>query len=287
MTPGRDIPLGKVTNIKPYAEGPFKFIVNEIIDYIWSRPVNYTLTVASSLGTDGCQALIARNQSDVVLGLVDFPINEEYEKVNPVITFMEEPLVIIQAYNRTRHNEKLADIVKQSLDSFSISLWMSIVCFVLVMGIMFGIREKLLENDYKMGGNEDDEEDSYPPIFYAFVCFIQHDSMDFSDFTRRILTLVLSVASFIIITGYFCNLMATDMVVVDKPDVMSSYDDILERPEVTVLFLKQLSDYEHFRDADKDSKEYKLWKVMTTERSNESETLFDAQGIWYNWDQNS
>src|ERR1700733_494121 len=48
---------------------------------------------------------------------------------------------------------------------------------------------------------------------------------------------------------------------------------------VTSLFIKQLSEYEHFRDADKDSKEYKLWKVMTTERNTENETMIDPQGI--------
>ena len=71
--------------------------------------------------------------------------------------------------------------------------------------------------------------------------------------------------------------MATDMVLVDKPNVMNTYDDILARPGVTALFIKQLSEYEHFRNSDKDSKEYKLWKVMTTERSTENDILLDPQ----------
>ena len=269
------IPLNQVTNIRPYFEGPFSSAPNMIIDYIWPGPVNYTLTVANTMGTDGCQGLIARNESDFLFGSVDFPIKEEYEKVNPVMTFSEEPLVIVQAYNRTHQSRRLADIVDKSFTSFSISLWVLIICFVLVMGFIFRIRQKVLQN--KMDMNEDDEEDSYPSFFYAFVCFIQHDTKDFPDFTRRMVTLVLSVASFMIITGYFCNLMATDMVVVEKPDVMNSYDDILDRLGVTIFFVKQTADYEHFRDADKDSKQYKFWRIMTTERSTEPETLLDPQ----------
>ena len=270
----RGIPIGKVTNVIPRFEGAISPVVNHVIDHIWPRePVNYTLRVGDSLGTDGCQGFIAKNQSDLMLGPVDFPVKEEYEKVNPIVTLMEEPLVILQAYNKTRHNEQLADVVKQSFQSFTVSLWMAIFCFVLVMGTMFVIRREVLQN--QMDGEEEDG----PSFFYAFVCFVQQDSKDFFDITRNILTLILSVASFVFITGYFCNLMATDMVVVDKPDVMNTYEDILDRAGVNVVFFQQLADYEHFRDADKDSVEYKLWKVMTTERSNEFKTLLRHEAI--------
>ena len=270
----RDIPVGKVINIVPHFEGAISPVVNHVIDHTWSRqPINYTLMVADSLGTDGCQGFIARNQSDLMLGPVDFPVKEEYEKVNPIVTLMEEPLVILQAYNKTRHNEQLADVVKQSFQSFTVSLWMAIFCFVLVMGTMFVIRREVLQN--QMDGEEEDG----PSFFYAFVCFVQQDSKDFFDITRNILTLILSVASFVFITGYFCNLMATDMVVVDKPDVMNTYKDILDRVGVTAVFFQQLADYEHFRDANKDSIEYMLWKVMTTERSNEFQTILRHTAI--------
>ena len=158
------------------------------------------------------------------------------------------------------------------------------------MGIFLKIREKVLYDegpeldctmrcDWWLEIKKPWEQDTSYPFFESFSSFIQHDSSDFSDATRRIITLIISVSSFVIITGYFCNLMATDMVVVDKPDVMNTYDDILARPAVTILFVKQFTDYEHFRDADKDSKEYKLWKVMTTERSTEDKVFLDPQGV--------
>ena len=270
ITLREDIPIDKVTNIKPYFEGAQSSVVNVAVNPFWHRSINYTISIASSFGADGCQGMIARNQSDASIAVVDFPTNEDYEKVNPVVTLIEEPLAILQAYNRT-HQKKLADIVGQSLQSFSMSLWISIVCFILFMAIFLRIRHSVLHDP-------GEEEDTSYPFFESFSCFIQHDSNDFSDATRRIVTLIISVSSFIIITGYFCNVMATDMVVVDKPDVMNTYDDILDRPEVTRVFCKPLSDYEHFRDADKDSKEYKLWKVMTTERSTEDDILIDPQG---------
>ena len=146
LTLGEDIPVDKVTNTKPYFEGGGGFIMNLAVDIIWSRPINYTMSIASSFGTDGCVGMIAKNESDVSFAIVDFPVNEDYEKVNPVVTLMEEPLVIIQAYNRTNHRPQLADIVEQSIKSFSISLWMSIVCFVLFMAMFLKIRQKVLHD---------------------------------------------------------------------------------------------------------------------------------------------
>ena len=280
-----DISIGKVNDIKPYLEGILGSTFNLLVDVIWSQPINYTISIASSFGTDGCQGMIAKNQSDVSIALVDFPVNEDYEKVNPIVRFMEEPLFILQAYNRT-HRRQLADIVKQSFQAFSISLWMSIVCFVLFMGIFLKIREKVLHDsepslqmrrDWRLKGRKPWKQNISYPFFESFSFFIQHDSNDFSDATRRVITLIISISSFVIITGYFCNLMATDMVVVDKPDVMNTYDDILSRPGVITLFGKQVSEYEHFRDADKVSKEYKLWKVMTTERSTEDDILVNPE----------
>ena len=290
VTLREDIRVDKVNYIKPYFEGAFGSPFNLLINAIWSGSINYTISIASSFGTDGCVGMIAKNQSDVSIAIVDFPVNEDYEKVNPIVTLMEEPLAIMQAYNRTHRRQKLADIVGQSIKSFSISLWMSIVCFVLFMGIFLKIREKVLHDeepkldskmrrDLWLGRRKPWKQDTSYPFFESFSFFIQHDSNDFSDATRRIIRLIISVSSFVIITGYFCNLLATDMVLVDKPNVMNTYDDILARPGVTAMFIKQVSDYEHFRDGEKDSKEYKLWKVMTTERSTEHQILIDPQGV--------
>ena len=105
MTLGEDIPIDKVTNITPYFEGAASLVTNLVVDIAWSGPINYTISIASSFGSDGCVGMIARNQSDVSFALVDFPVNKDYEKVNPVVTLMEEPLTILQAYNRTHQRE--------------------------------------------------------------------------------------------------------------------------------------------------------------------------------------
>ena len=79
-----------------------------------------------------------------------------------------------------------------------------------------------MRRDWWLGRRKPWEQDTSYPFFESFSCFIQQDSNDFSDATRRIITVIISILSFVIIKGYFCSLMATDMVIVDKPDVMNS-----------------------------------------------------------------
>ena len=100
MTLRKDIPVDEITNINPYFEGAMDPVMNLAVDIAWYRPVNYTILIASSFGSDGCQGMIAKNQSDASLAIVDFPVNEDYEKVNPVATLVEEPLFTETAVGR-------------------------------------------------------------------------------------------------------------------------------------------------------------------------------------------
>ena len=269
--PKKMIPINEVTNLELAFDGSFGFLFNFITKAMWYPNMNYTLTVTDSFGNDGCEGSISRNETDVVIGIVDFPIKHDYHKVNPVITLYDEPLVIIQAYNRSNQEQKLADLFKTSLASFSPSLWMSIAFFVFVMGIMLSMRQLLLKKELK-------NDDLRHPYFEAVCCFVQQDQKDYPDSYRRILTLVTSVASFILIIGYFCSLMSTDMFIVEKPVVINNYDEILAKPGLITYFMKVMADHEHFRDADKGSIEHKLWTVMTTERSTESHLVVDPKG---------
>ena len=61
---GEDVPADKETNTKPYFEGFGGSVANVAVNIIWSKPINYTISVANSFGTDGCVGMIARNQSD-------------------------------------------------------------------------------------------------------------------------------------------------------------------------------------------------------------------------------
>ena len=55
------------------------------------------------------------------MSIIDYPVDEDYKKVNPFVTLFEEPLVIFQGYNRTT-KDSVTDLFGQSTTSFSLSL---------------------------------------------------------------------------------------------------------------------------------------------------------------------
>ena len=290
ITLNQDIPVGKVTNIRPSFEGGLGFIGDFLVDTFWFTNFNYTVTEATSFGIGGCQTLIVHNESDVAVALVEVPVNEDYDKVHPMFGIFHEPLVIIQGYNRTSRNANFADILRQSIMAFSVRLWIALAVVLLFFGLLFKVRQfthlwqpqiYLINGrlPWKSKPNRRKKQNTSDPFFQVLSLFMHCEATDYSDAYRRIMALIVSIMSFILITGYFCNLMSTDMVIVEKPKVLESYQDIIDKKTVIALFAKTLTDYEYFRNAREGSIEKRLWNIMTKERSTEEGILFDPQGI--------
>ena len=132
---------GEVFNTKPRFGGGFASIGNFIIDmaYAFKSGLNYSLVEQNEFGSKdqetgeftGCFGSLVRNESDFTLMVVDYP-TKDYEKINPYLVLMEEPLTIVQGYNRTVHGD-WSDILTSSFSAFDAHLWILILfaCFTL------------------------------------------------------------------------------------------------------------------------------------------------------------
>ena len=140
MVLDENIPIGKVTNIKLHFSGSFAFAINPIIDIVYKN-WNYTVVVASTFGKGGCQTSMANNETDFGAVVVDYPVDEDFEKIDPVVILFEEPLVIVQGYNKTKQNFNVADIFKVSMTSFPLSIWLVLALLFLVLGLLFKFRQ--------------------------------------------------------------------------------------------------------------------------------------------------
>ena len=277
MVLDENIPIEKVTNIKPYFTGSFDFVPNFIIEVIYKN-WNYTVVIASTFGKGGCQTSMANNETDFGAVVVDYPVDEDFEKVDPVITLFEEPLVIVQGYNKTKPNFNVADILQVSMTSFPLSIWLVLVFMFLVLGLLFKVRQYTHHWQpptlFRIGGlmtwknTAEKDENVSDPFFQVWCLIMQTESKDYNDWYRKILSISLTFGSFIVITCYFCSLISTERIVVGKPVLLESYEDIIDKKTVVPVWSASLTDYEHFRDAPEGSREQNLWTIMTTQRAN-------------------
>ena len=277
MVLDENIPIGKVTNMKPHFSGSFVFAINPIIDIVYKN-WNYTVAIASTFGKGGCQTSMANNETDFGVAVVDFPVDEDFEKIDPVVILFEEPLVIVQGYNKTKPNFNVADVFEVSITSFPVRIWLVLALLFLVLGLLFKFRQYThywqppilfrIGELMKWKNTAKKDENASDPFFQVWCLIMQTETKDYNDWYRKILSLSLTIGSFIVITCYFCSLISTERIVVGKPTLLESYEDIIDKKTVVPVWSASLTDYEHFRDAPEGSREQNLWTIMTTQRAN-------------------
>ena len=254
--------------------------------YFIDKNLTVSLHVKNSFGSgdDGCLASISKNESDFAVALYDYPYDQDYEKVYPLSILYEEPVVIFQGYNTTSRIN-FVDIFRKTLQSFSLSLWLlllnTLIVISLIMKIGYNYRKKLdLRCKHplttRLSRFTQHKKENHYPFYETFSLFMGQNGSEFNTLFGQIISLIISLASFVLIFGYICNLMATDMVVVDKPITLNTYEDVINRPGMIPLFFRELTDYQHFKNGMPGSVERRLWDVSTKERASESRVLIVA-----------
>ena len=99
----------------------------------------------------------------------------------------------------------------------------------------------------------------YSAIYETFSHMMGQDITDFNDRPGKIISIVMTVGFFLIIAFYF-NCMSTDLVVVDKPQVINNYRDIMRRKNMTVGFFAITYDINEFKDAEAGSIQHEFWQ---------------------------
>ena len=270
---------GSVYEGRPRFKGPVAAVAETTLTMIFpSKVSNYSVRLEKNVGDfneltglyDGCLGSVQNNESDAIMVPVAFP-TQDFERINPVQIVSQEGLTIIQAYKPTT-GTGYADTLKAALPAFTPGLWMLMFFTLIVFMILFKLKVSL-RNSLKKVMRRKRRAKKDDSTYEVLSLFIQQDSFDYRDRTRRYLSVLITVMSFILINNYFCNLMSTEQVVVPKPIVLESYMDFLTRNEMIPMFYLQLDDHEYFKSGNDDMKLW--WKTMVSRTKNESELFAD------------
>ena len=283
----KNIEEGKVYGCdhKPEFEGFLKNILKSSYDFLrFSRCYNYSFVFEEDFGIKdeetgqltGCYGSLYRNESDLSILALDDPYYD-YDKVNPFQVLMEYPLTIGQVYNASDTFLKV-DIFKEGINSFSINIWTLIMMTLFYFSFLFFNIDYFIEK--KKTKNKRRNRKSFLEIFnskfkslfkYIYYCFmhlLNSNFMEFNHFIQNYLCLLLIIFGFLI-TNYFRNLMATEMVVVPRPLIHESYSDLIQR-NILPYFSRQLSEYVHFKNAVNSSDMKILWEKSILKVGNAS-----------------
>ena len=257
---------GQIRDEAPKMRGSWDYL----LDSSWSSLVkslktNISVVVENEIGTrkkdgtlTGCYRSIRDNQSDISLVLTDYP-TVDYDKVDPYQPVMEYSLKIMSGYySEPKANVSFNDFILTSIKSFDRQTWFAVMVMVFAFFGLWMTKRALFPDNEDVSLRKTIAE----TLWDTLLLFISQESTDYYKFLDRFLSILMTLSFFLLSNIYF-GLMSTDLVTVKKPTVINSYQDIMNRPNMTVIFVKQLCDTKEFENAyegQEDSIQAKFWE---------------------------
>lgn len=227
------------------------------------RGLNYSLRYESSIGIlqghdsleySGCIGSLQRNETDILLTPLwyDVPVRGPGLKQGVVDGF--ERVGILSAYNRTRLDSGTRTHVLDMVYGFSPGLWLLTLVTLAVLSLLLqtSLRTRRIRK-YR----------SKKTMFALIASLLkQHSSsVPLIPSIGCIRTFYFLMTLFGFLIGfYLTSLIKTEMVVVQPPVTVESYDEIIEsgrRPSWVSL----LTDVNQFKEAKGGTKEAKIWDM--------------------------
>ena len=256
---------GQIRNEFPKTKGPWSYLFDTTISPLsksWKG--NFSLQVEQEFGMKkkdgtltGCYRKIRDNESDFSLVLHDFP-TIDYDKVDPYQVVAELFLKILSSYqSKTEANVSFNDFLLTSMKSFDTGTWFAVLTMVSAFFGLWMTKRALFPDNNHVSLRKR----IFETLWDTLLLFISQESTDYSKFLDRFLSIVMTISFFFLTTIYF-GLMSTDLISVTKPAVINSYQDIMNRPNITPIFAETNSETQEFEDAyfdQDDSIQAKFW----------------------------
>lgn len=248
---GFDPDEGQVIHRPLHWKGPLKVILNPIAELFFFPQFNYTVIRERIIGKQdsngnfsGCNGQLQRNQADAGLYTYYYPSFEPTIDVSHIIS--EQKLSIFSLYNKTTACNSMEII--NSFTNFSWEVYVILVLACWFMACMIRRTSRRIRRQ------------SYRTFDIALAHMSKELTFDIRKTFPRIISLNLSWLLFFIMTGFIC-LIKTDIVVVDKPSLIETYDDILNNlGRLTPQFSYFIDEFWDFKHGRPESKERQIWE---------------------------
>lgn len=234
-----------------------------------------------------CLLYLQANKSDVVLSTVHFPINIENVKEGPVIGDYN---TVMTTYYNSSVSEQSVSII-DTFNSFAVGVWVVIIALCSLIGILMVV-SSIIKSSNNMRRNRtchlfpnnarrsqrrviqarkkhrkqmiiDYMLDTFEIIWTSLICkdeSLTHFNTRKNDALSRSLLRIILCFYMFWTTFYFTSMVRTELVTVEKPKTINSYQDVLDDKNRCPIWMSSMTDHHQFRNAPQDSMEWKIWQ---------------------------
>lgn len=198
--------------------------------------------MSSKISSKNSFNIFLSQEIDIVTVPVYYPLMDSDDKFCYTAALHDDTMTLCSGYhiNEESHEGKLFTMFTTVPYGLWVGYFLSFLLFIALS--IYGTR-KLKR--------------SYPSIWTMTSAFMEQYYFPSGSRFTSFISFVVSISVFIMMT-YAKNSMRTDLVTIDKPIVITTYDEIIDRG-VKVAFAKVVPEWEQFHNAPTGSKEHALF----------------------------
>ena len=245
----------------PKYTGPLSRALNLFMDLNFGNDkLNYTLAMKSSVGNynatsgyydeDSCLYSMQTNQSDLGLSLLWHPVQGKNLKSQPF--YMGDIVKMISRYEVSTQTYD-SDAMSIFAYVFTPGVWLTVIVSYFIFWLII---KMFVYMENKMNVGEGTRDDS---LYEVLTHIFQVETVDYRLLGMQLISFFASVLSFVVIVHFTCSIK-TDIVVVQEPDMINSYDDLLTKPNIRLIFPTLSDTLSKFESADPQSKERRAFE---------------------------
>ena len=288
-------------------KGFFAPMYGFLVDNLGRFFPNVTVMSSNKLGDmdsktmmfDGCLGRLQRNESDVMIQVVPFPAlgNGLIHSKTGIAT----KIVMWSMYNSTAVPSETD--VMDAFKSFSRPLWLLIILTAAVLTVvvfktfqskfLFLPRSKV--TDKRSTLKQRTRRCMHQALTIATANVLkQHTSYRFRGklLPGKVILFMFAVFA-LFITMYFSSMIKTEMVVQKRPETISTYEELLAKPNINPFWSKAQNAHWEFMNANKNTAEGRIWERARriglnscfVEKGDEMERLYGLLGrqeaVWF------
>ena len=203
--------------------------------------------------SDECLHSLQRNESDVIFTSYSMPVLLKNITTGPVA--WETKVGFVSTYEFEDHNNRPG--ILRTFHSFSLEVCCLIFLCLLTMFILVIIASVLKKRRVARKKRVD----RAAGLIFSYFVKQFHSWPGRMSCSKRILNCCLLMFSFSVTFSYI-SMIKTEMVTVKTPQIIASYQDILDDPDVELFMDHILDEHRLFRTASRGSLRNKIWNRM-------------------------
>ena len=186
----------------------------------------------------------------------------EFDSVDYSTPIYTDTLEIMCGYNYTERiqNLDLLDAYLSFPRSYYVSVTVSFFFFTLCWSFCCSLAVKIRKRLKRQLAR------ARKPPYWVMICvFLDQDQ--YPKVSRKAFTIMSLGATlffFVSVDCFILNTMSTDLVVIEEPMTIQSYQDIIDRKDVKVVFLPGMNEEVFFKHAQSGTYEAAIWKNRYT-----------------------